>query len=261
MPSKDKSLHIDPIKAFTDNYIWAIVNETNKSLWVVDPGEAKPVIDYIAKHNLNLCGILITHHHYDHCGGVAELRQKYNIPVYGPRHSDILATDVVTDRQKIFLPECNLSFEVLAIPGHTLEHIAYYCAQEHLLFCGDTLFSAGCGRVFEGTQQQMVDSLMTLASLPDDTLAYCAHEYTLKNLQFAKQVEPKNEDIVRHLAFVSSLGHNPSVPTTLALEKKINPFLRTDVATVIAAAEAQIGRPLATAVNVFSAIREWKNNF
>lgn len=256
-----RSIHIDPIKAFTDNYIWAIVNEMNKSLWLVDPGEAKPVIDYIAKHNLNLCGILITHHHHDHCGGVAELQAKYTVPVYGPKHSDILATHVVVDKQKIFLPECDLSFEVLAIPGHTLEHIAYYCAEKYLLFCGDTLFSAGCGRVFEGTMSQMVDSLMTLASLPDDTLVYCAHEYTLKNLQFAKQVEPKNEDIACHLAFVSSLGTNSSVPTTLALEKKINPFLRTDVATVIAAAEAEVGQPLATAVKVFSAIREWKNNF
>ena len=237
------------------------MNGTNQSLWVVDPGEAKPVIDYIAKHNLNLCGILITHRHHDHCGGIAELRQKCNIPVYGPEHSNILATHVVTGRQEIFLPECNLSFEVLAIPGHTLEHIAYYCAQEQLLFCGDTLFSAGCGRVFEGTQQQMVDSLQTLASLPDDTLVYCAHEYTLKNLQFAKQVEPNNEDIERHLAFVHSLGSKPSVPTTLALEKKINPFLRIHVATVIAAAEGEVGKPLHEGVNVFSVIREWKNNF
>lgn len=254
-------IQIEPIKAFTDNYIWAIVNETNKSLWVVDPGEAKPVIGYIEKHNLTLSGILITHHHYDHCGGVAELRQKYNIPVYGAKHKDILATHVVENKQTILLPECNLSFEVLAIPGHTLEHIAYYCAAEHLLFCGDTLFSAGCGRVFEGTQQQMVDSLQTLASLPDDTLVYCAHEYTLKNLQFAQHVEPNNEDIARHLAFVSSLEGKSSVPTTLALEKKINPFLRTHIATVIAAAETEVGKPLNEAVSVFSAIREWKNNF
>jgi hydroxyacylglutathione hydrolase len=254
-------MNIEPIKAFTDNYIWAIVNETNKSLWVVDPGEAKPVIDYSAKHNLNLSGILITHHHYDHCGAVAELRQKYTVPVYGPKHSDILATHVVVDKQKIFLPECDLSFEVLAIPGHTLEHIAYYCAEKHLLFCGDTLFSAGCGRVFEGTQQQMVDSLQILASLPDDTLVYCAYEYTLKNLQFAQLVEPQNENITRQLTFVHSLEHKPSVPTTLALEKKMNPFLRTHVATVIAAAEAQVGKPLNEAVNVFSVLREWKNNF
>jgi hydroxyacylglutathione hydrolase len=254
-------MNIESIKAFTDNYIWAIVNETNKSLWVIDPGEAKPVIEYIKDHHLNLCGILITHHHHDHCGGVAELQSKYAIPVYGPKHSDILVTHVVTDKQTIFLPECDLSFEVLAIPGHTLEHIAYYYAEKHLLFCGDTLFSAGCGRVFEGTQQQMVDSLQILASLPDDTLVYCAHEYTLKNLQFAKQVEPQNEDIARQLTFVRSLEGRPSVPTTLALEKKINPFLRTHVATVIAAAEAEVGKPLDEAVNVFSAIREWKNNF
>ncbi len=254
-------MNIEPIKAFTDNYIWAIVNKSNKSLWIVDPGEAKPVIEYIKAQDLNLCGILITHHHYDHCGGVAELQKKYSIPVYGPKHSDILATHLVADKQKIFLPECNLSFEVLAIPGHTLEHIAYYCETEHLLFCGDTLFSAGCGRVFEGTQQQMVDSLQTLASLPDDTLVYCAHEYTLKNLQFAQLVEPQNEDSARQLAFVRGLEGKPSIPTTLALEKKMNPFLRTHVATVIAAAEAEAGKPLDEAVNVFSAIRAWKNNF
>ncbi|MCD6044895.1 MAG: gloB [Gammaproteobacteria bacterium] len=255
------SIKIEPIKAFTDNYIWAIVNAANKNFWVVDPGEAQPVIEYIKAQGLNLCGILITHRHKDHCGGVAELRQKYTIPVYGPKHSDILATDVVQNKQKIFLSECNLSFEVLAIPGHTLEHIAYYCATKHLLFCGDTLFSAGCGRVFEGTPRQMVDSLMTLARLPDDTLVYCAHEYTLKNLEFAKLVEPQNEDIAQQLAFVYSLAGRSSVPTTLALEKKINPFLRADRATVIAAAETKVGHPLKERVNVFSAIRAWKNNF
>lgn len=254
-------MNIEPIKAFTDNYIWAIVNEANKSLWVVDPGDAKPVMDYIKRQGLNLCGILITHHHHDHCGGVAELQEKYTIPVYGPKHRDILATQMVADKQTIFLSECDLSFGVLAIPGHTLEHIAYYCAEKHLLFCGDTLFSAGCGRVFEGTQQQMVDSLMTLADLPEDTLVYCAHEYTFKNLQFAQMVEPKNEDIARQLTFVHSLAGKPSVPTTLALEKKMNPFLRTHIETVIAAAEAQVGKPLNEAVNVFSVIREWKNNF
>ncbi len=254
-------MNIEPIKAFTDNYIWAIVNKANKSLWIVDPGDAKPVIDYIAKHNLNLCGILITHHHEDHCGGVAELQAKYSVPVYGPKHSNILATHVVTDKQTIVLPECNLSFEVRWIPGHTLEHIAYYCATEQLLFCGDTLFSAGCGRVFEGTMQQMVESLQILASLPDETRIYCAHEYTLKNLEFAKYLEPKNEAITRQVAFVQCLQGKPSVPTTLALEKKINPFLRTDVGTVITAAQSQIGTSLSEGVQVFSAIREWKNRF
>lgn len=253
------SIHIEPIRAFTDNYIWAIVNDSNKTAWVVDPGDAAPVIDYMNAKKLKLGGILITHHHFDHCGGVKALLKKQTIPVYGPKHSDILATHVVNDGQEVFLPECQLYFKVITIPGHTLEHIAYYCAQDKLLFCGDTLFSAGCGRVFEGTMTQMTQSLMKIAALPDDTLVYCAHEYTLQNLQFAKLVEPQNTDIDARLEFVHRLAGNPSIPTTLALEKKMNPFLRVHAPTVIAAAENKVGQSLVDPVSVFAAIREWKN--
>lgn len=255
------AIHIEPIKAFTDNYIWAIVNDDNKTVWMVDPGDAEPVIAYLQAKKLRLCGILITHHHHDHCGGVQVLRERYVIPVYGPKHSDILATAVVEEGQQVFLPECHLFFEVFAIPGHTLEHVAYYCASDKILFCGDTLFSAGCGRVFEGTAEQMTASLMKLAALPDDTLIYCAHEYTLKNLQFAKTVEPNNSDIDLRLDCVKGLAGKPSVPTPLALEKKINPFLRAHVPAVIAAAENRAQKSLEDPVNVFSFIREWKNNF
>ncbi|MBY0377286.1 MAG: hydroxyacylglutathione hydrolase [Gammaproteobacteria bacterium] len=250
---------IEPIHAFTDNYIWAICYD--KTVWVVDPGDAEPVIAYLQAKKLTLSGVLITHHHHDHCGGVKALRERYAIPVYGPKQDAILATNFVEDKQKILLPECLLSLEVMTIPGHTLEHIAYYCKEEKLLFCGDTLFSAGCGRVFEGTMMQMYQSLMRLAALPDDTLIYCAHEYTLKNLLFAKTVEPNNRDIELRLDFLKGLRGEPSVPTPLALERKINPFLRSHIPAVIAVAENRAGKSLEDPVSVFSLIREWKNSF
>lgn len=256
-------IYIEPIKAFVDNYIWALINPDNKTIWVVDPGDANPVIEFIKKNNLRLCGILITHHHYDHCDGVKLLLEQYSIPVYGPEHVDIFATHVVHEEEEIFLAECGLRFKVLSIPGHTLEHVAYYCEKQQFIFCGDTLFSAGCGRIFEGTPQQMYDSLMKIAALPDETKVYCTHEYTFANLQFAKQVEPQNSDIITYIDQVQACrdANQPSLPSTIGIEKKINPFLRSKIKEVINMAENRARRKLKTPLDVFVEIRTWKNNF
>ena len=255
-------IQIEPIKAFNDNYIWAIIDSDKKTTWVVDPGDANSVLEFCTHHNYQLAGILVTHHHHDHCGGVKLLREKFNIPVYGPTHDAILTTHAIHDKAIIFLPECNLHFKILFIPGHTLEHVAFYCAEENLLFCGDTLFSAGCGRIFEGTPQQMYDSLIKLAALPDETKIYCGHEYTLSNLKFSKLVEPDNSDIDDYIAKVVDYHskENPSLPSTMALERKVNPFLRVTTPTVIKSAEHKTGKSIKNPVEVFSIIREWKNN-
>ncbi|MBP9726293.1 MAG: hydroxyacylglutathione hydrolase [Gammaproteobacteria bacterium] len=255
-------IQIEPIEAFNDNYIWAMIDADKKTTWVVDPGDANPVLEFCIHHNYQLVGILVTHHHYDHCGGVKLLREKFNIPVYGPKHDSIHATHTVQDAEIIFLPECNLHFKILFIPGHTLEHVAFYCEEENLLFCGDTLFSAGCGRIFEGTPQQMYDSLTKLANLPDNTKIYCGHEYTLPNLKFAKLVEPDNSDIDDYLTQTTHYRTEgqPSLPSILGLEKKVNPFLRAAIPAVIESAEHRIGKPIYNTVEVFATIREWKNN-
>lgn len=253
------ALTIHPIKAFNDNYIWALVDAEKKSLWVVDPGDATPVIEFLEKNHLNLNGILITHHHADHCGGVSVLKEKYNSLVYGPMHSSIQATDVAVDGEKIFLPDFDLTLKVLSIPGHTLEHVAYYCASENFVFCGDTLFSAGCGRIFEGTFEQMYDSLKKLVNLPDETKIYCGHEYTLSNLMFAKHVEPDNENIDSYISYVQDCMKNnrPSLPSNMQLEKKVNPFLRADSQSII----NNLNDHLTDPVQIFAELRRLKNDF
>ena len=215
-----------PIPAFDNNYIWVLTS--GDATYVVDPGDAQPVIDYLQSTGKQLLGILITHHHADHVGGVEALRQHdRGITVYGPVNSPFKDIDrVLMARDTINL--AHASFKILQIPGHTLDHIAYYCCSESLLFCGDTLFSAGCGRIFEGSPQQMYDSLMQLKRLPKETAIYCAHEYTLANLNFAMTVEPGNDDVSAHLSFCRQLRNigKPTLPSTLALELRINPFLR-----------------------------------
>ena len=188
-------IQIEPIKAFTDNYIWLV--RTNEGVLVVDPGDSKPVIDFLTKNNLQLDGILITHHHFDHTGGIKEVLKKYSISdVIGPAncHKDINKEVAEGDSIDII----GLNFKVLEVPGHTLDHIAFYLKKdsESHIFCGDTIFSSGCGRVFEGTFEQMHNSISKLSQLPDSTKIYCAHEYTLSNLAFAKLAEPNNKKIL-----------------------------------------------------------------
>ena len=216
---------------------------------------------------LRLDAILITHHHPDHIGGLRKLREKFDVPVYGPRAEAKTIpglTDLLDDGDRINV--LKLDFEVMTLPGHTLGHIAYYRAEMDpapILLCGDTLFSAGCGRLFEGTPEQMYQSLARITALPDSTQIYCTHEYTLSNLAFAKAIEPDNSAIQRHIETVKNLRarNQASIPTTLGLERLINPFLRTNTPQVRAMAETHTGTPLISSVEVFTVIRRWKDNF
>src|SRR6267378_1019997 len=216
---------IVPIRAFKDNYVWTLRNATHAA--VVDPGEARPVLEYLSRENLRLAAILATHHHPD----------------------------------RVAIPELDVSFSVLDIPGHTRAHVAYYGAGA--LFCGDTLFACGCGRLFEGTAEQMFASLSKLAALPDDTKVYCGHEYTLANIGFAKAVEPDNQALTAREARDRKLSEagKPTLPSTLGDEKATNPFLRCREPAVVESANKYLGARIADPVRVFAAIRDWKNRF
>jgi len=283
-------LTLIPIPAFADNYLW-LLHDSKRAL-VVDPGDAAPVSRYLKAHALQLESILVTHHHADHTGGVNELREATGAKVYGPAAERIPApyTPLVEGDS---VTAMDLNFEVIEVPGHTSGHIAFFCAptlftscnalppegaglarggpslrpppdmnHRPLLFCGDTLFSGGCGRLFEGTPAQMLTSLDKLAALPSDTQVCCTHEYTMSNLRFALAVEPDNRALIGYHARCAALRANgePTLPTSIAQELLINPFLRTRQATVMAA--AQRFDPAAHDDNtVFAAIRQWKNQF
>lgn len=251
------------VRAFEDNYIWLIRGVSQSHVALVDPGDAGPVLHELAVRALTPVAILLTHHHGDHTGGVADLLRRFpGIAVYGPALEGIAGiTQPLDDGDTVRLPDLGVEFSVMHLPGHTRGHIAYY--GHGWLFCGDTLFSAGCGRLFEGTAEQMHHSLSRLAALPGETLVYCAHEYTLANLRFARVVEPENTAIADYFREVESLRAQkmPSVPSTLARECQVNPFLRSRAQAVRAAAERQAGRPLPDEVSVFAAIRMWKDGF
>ena len=250
---------IVPVSAFTDNYIWVIHDQYHAV--VVDPGEAKPVLDFLEQKKLKLTAILNTHHHIDHVGGNLELLQQSQVPVYGPGSEAIpTVTHRLKEGDSVYLSELSLRLSILDIPGHTAGHIAYYGA--NLLFCGDTLFSCGCGRLFEGTAQQMYISLNKLARLSDETGVYCGHEYTLANINFARLVEPENQAItqLQISAEKQRKSNLPTLPSTIAMEKACNPFLRCNQPEVIRNASNYAGKSLTDPVSVFAAIREWKNN-
>lgn len=262
---------VKAIKAFNDNYIWAIADHTsnNKSnkIALVDPGDALVCIAYLQHHNLILTDILITHHHNDHVGGVSKLlefakKQAWPVTVYGPANENIAQLDVTLQENDIVdLAALNCQFTVLDLPGHTNGHIAYY--NEEILFCGDTLFSGGCGRLFEGTPEQMQQSLSKLANLAPNILLYCAHEYTQANLAFAVAVEPNNNELRNYIAQVNKLRDNDqaTIPSNLARELAINPFLRCHLQSVRRAAENHSKQVLSSDSDVFSVIRAWKDNF
>jgi len=251
------------VPAFADNYIWLIRAPDSDKVAIVDPGDADPVQERLTVEGLEPVAILCTHHHGDHVGGVRELCAHFRtLPVYGPAGESITSvTDRLREGDRVILPELDLAFDVLDVPGHTAGHIAY--VGHGAVFCGDTLFSAGCGRLFEGTAEQMHASLQKLAALPDDTWVYCAHEYTAANLRFAAVVEPNNTDIRDHAVAVARLqpAGRPTVPSPLALERRINPFLRSHVEAVRQAAEARTGQQLHSDVAVFAAVRRWKDEF
>ena len=248
------------LPAFKDNYIWGIVNETNHTLTCVDPGAAKPVLDYAHRNGLTLNNILITHHHTDHIGGTAELLQAYpKMNVFGPRDPRIPQINhVLGDEELVHID--HLAFRVLKTPGHTSTHICYQEPTQGWLFCGDTLFSAGCGRIFDGTIEQLHQSILLLKNLSEDTQIYCGHEYTLQNLRFAASVEPKNEAVRAHYKQLQEKKDGCSLPSTIRLEKKINPFMRTNASSIQAFATAH-GIPSHDSLAVFNLLRERKNHF
>jgi len=251
---------IVPLRAFNDNYIWTIRDATRAI--VVDPGDAKPVLDYLAAEKLELLAIVITHHHADHIGGVKQLIAGRTIPVYAPHDPRVPdATQRLTEGESITLPHFGIQLKVLEVPGHTSSHIAYY--DDDMLFCGDTLFAAGCGRLFEGTPAQMYDSLSKFMRLPDATRVYCAHEYTLANIRFAKAAEPANRAVIDWETRAQAMRQKdlPTVPSTIALERAANPFVRCAEPGIIASASRRAGKALTDPVSVLAAIREWKNNF
>ncbi|MFT5533091.1 MAG: hydroxyacylglutathione hydrolase [Burkholderiaceae bacterium] len=256
------TLQVLTIPAFDDNYLWLIHDGTHAA--VVDPGDARPILAALALHQLSLTAILLTHHHADHVGGVPELLKHANVPVYGPRHDGIPTVTHPLDEGDIaVLPELQWQLGVLEVPGHTSGHIAYYAAAEEWLFCGDTLFAGGCGRLFEGTPEQMDASLQKLAALPGQTSVFCAHEYTIANLRFAQAVEPGNialqERIVREQD--KRARHIPTVPSTIALECETNPFLRWRGAEIRHSLQhaGKLGDD--TGVAGFAALRAWKNSY
>lgn len=235
---------------------------SSRHVAAVDPGDAQPVLDYLAREGLELAAILCTHHHSDHVGGVAELTARFPVPVYGPASERIpQRTHGLADGDWITVPGIALRFEVLGVPGHTLGHIAYY--GHGLLFCGDTLFSAGCGRLFEGTAAQMHASLSRLRSLPGDTRVFCAHEYTASNLRFAATVEPGNTEIEHHARDVALRRARglPTLPSTLDRELRINPFLRCGEPSIRESVTAHAGRPLVGESDIFAELRRWKDGF
>lgn len=254
-------LDITPIPAFADNYIWLLRGPDGRHCAVVDPGDAAPVLARLAEEDLVLSAILITHRHGDHVGGIARLRAQFpRIPVFGPANEPIAdLTHRLGEGEAIELPGIGLGLSVMDVPGHTEGHIAYLAPGA--LFCGDTLFSVGCGRVFSGTFEQLHDALMRIRELPEATRIYCAHEYTLENIGFAKWVEPGNEALLARErdAHAQIDADRPTVPSTLAEEKATNPFLRIVEPSVIAAAERHASRPLPDSRAVFREVRTWKD--
>lgn len=256
-------MKIIAIPALSDNYIWALI-EGDKAI-IVDPGDASPVVDYLHDHNLTLTHILLTHHHSDHVGGVAALCRAYDdVIVYGPDNANIKGiTHPVSDGATFTVTlQQSHGFEVIAVPGHTLDHIAYLTGSQ--LFCGDTLFSLGCGRLFEGTPEQMYNSLSRIAALPAATQVYCAHEYTTSNIAFTQAVCPDTPQLEQFKQQVSQWREQqqPSLPSTLAREQAFNPFLRVDDPLVINSIKKQYPDVDVTdKVAVFAALRQWKDNF
>ena len=253
-------INIEPIEAFSDNYIWLVT--TNEGSIVIDPGESTNLLKILNQRSLNLKAVLITHHHFDHTGGIEKILSEKSIDVYGPNNNIDSINIRVTNKSKINL--LGIEFKIIEIPGHTLDHIAYYSENNGhpILFCGDTLFAGGCGRDFEGTFEQMHDSLSILKKLPINTKIYCGHEYTESNLKFAKSVEPLNQRIISRYNEVIELRKQgiPSLPSTIELELETNPFLRVGLKEV----QQEISKKFNTSNNdkdIFTAMRQWKDNF
>ena len=256
-------MRIHAVPAFQDNYLWVLERDGRAA--VVDPGDAAPVQRFLEDNGLALDAILATHHHGDHIGGVPELAARWKCPVFGPAHDGVEGLSRrLGEGDRIVVPGLDYALRVLDVPGHTAGHIAYvHEGDDPVVFCGDTLFACGCGRLFEGTPGQMSESLAKLAALPGETRVYCAHEYTMSNIRFAEAVEPGNARLAERKAReAAKRGRGvPTVPSTIAEERATNPFLRCGEPEVAAAAERHAGRPLDGPRQVFAEIREWKNRF
>lgn len=254
-------MNIIQIPAFTDNYFWLMFEDNNKSAVVVDPGDSAPVIKSLKDNNLELTDILITHHHNDHIGGVSELKKVFpKVNIFGPADPRIPADNIVKDEDVIKLDSLNEEFRVLDVRGHTNSHIAYYFDKK--LFCGDTLFSCGCGRLFEGTHEDMHKALTKIKNLPKETLIYCAHEYTLDNIGFAKIIDPKNLHLLEREKEVKDLLKNGfyTIPSALENELKVNPFLRFDEKDIKNSVQNHFNKKISSDAQVFKYTREWKDN-
>ena len=253
-------INIEPIKAFNDNYIWLVT--TNEGSIVIDPGESNNLLKILKVRNLDLKAILITHHHFDHTGGIEDILSNKSIDVYGPMNNIDSINIRVTNKSKISL--LGIEFEVIEIPGHTLDHVAYYAKNNGhpILFCGDTLFAGGCGRVFEGTFEQMYESLLILKKLPLNTKIYCGHEYTESNLKFAKNVEPLNQSIISRYNEVLKLIKLgiPTLPSTIEIELETNPFFRVDLKAIQQKISSKFNIPI-NDKDIFTALRQWKDDF
>jgi hydroxyacylglutathione hydrolase len=266
MIMKQQHFSVTGLHAFRDNYIWAIHSPTSSQVALVDPGDAEVCLAYLKQHKLTLAAILITHHHLDHVGGIEPLlafcqQQQLPCPVYGPAHSNIAHISVaLTNAQQILLFE-QIPFNIIEVPGHTLDHIVY--VNDQALFCGDTLFSGGCGRLFEGSPSQMHQALNMIKALPGTTNIYCAHEYTASNLQFALTIEPENQALIQYNQQVHALREQgiATIPSTVDLERKINPFLRCNQRDVIQQVEQLCQIKLSAEHEVFAALRTLKDNF
>lgn len=259
------------VPAFSDNYIWLVCNkkidDNKRFAAIVDPGDAAPVIEMLEKENIQPIAILITHFHHDHVGGIPALLDRYpNLLVYGPANENIPhMTNALNGGETLAFDEIDTEFSVMNVHGHTAGHIAYYTLDHHKkgkLFCGDTLFAGGCGRIFNGTMKDLHDSLQKISQLPEDTLIYCAHEYTLDNLGFAKWVEPDSGDIVAREEAARVLIDNDqaTVPSLLSLELETNPFMRTDLPHVAKRVAEATGKVLNNSTEVFAAMRTWKDS-
>lgn len=263
MPPRSDALTITPIPAFSDNYLWLMVRGTRAV--IVDPGDAAPVLDALRTRGLALSAILVTHHHPDHIAGIPALLAQFpGLPVYGPAaeaRSIRALTHELREGDRVTLPDLGLSLSVWEVPGHTLGHIAYVA--DDFVLCGDTLFSAGCGRLFEGTAEQLHRSLARLAALPEQTAVYCTHEYTLSNLAFARAVEPGSPVVAAEIERVQALRAQgrPSLPSSIGHERKINPFLRLTENSVRAALQQQAASDLSSEIKLFAALRRWKDVF
>lgn len=261
------SVKIRPIPAFNDNYIWLLQQDHNDMVCVVDPGDAPPVLDTLKTEGLTLGSILITHHHADHIGGVKALKEAFpQAQVYGPQSAKIECLNH-TLKQNDQVMILGLEFAVIEVPGHTLDHIAYYAEESvfaaPILFCGDTLFAGGCGRIFEGTPPMMLTSLQKLGALRSNTRVYCAHEYTLANLRFALVAEPDNKDLQVRLAATTKVrdAGAPSLPSTIDWENRTNPFLRCHRNAVAQTVAAHSGVKVQDVTTTFAQLRAWKDNF